>query len=309
MSGLGTRSLAERRVAASQSSSPLCPAFMCCIVVPLIVLYMQQSHAAPQAPVTIIESVKSLQPIADDSTQPPPARAATRPARSAVVERVPSSAVDAAQSGPVAEHESMQPMAVLNRERAKAGGGAFASAFRVYRPAPGAVRPGGDLDEPETLPRAVSGSAADGEVMLLCIGGSGSMRTGLNLVLNFRSMGLYHMLILAPEKAVCEELWDALPSLACVWWPSQFTAPRPKSLYNTMFSRIALAFFEARKRYRKHRHPEATKPPTPRSPKPDARRSTPSPSPSRPLLTRRMRVCACAAACRCVWMAVAAGDG
>jgi hypothetical protein len=42
--------------------------------------------------------------------------------------------------------------------------------------------------------------------MLLCIGGSGSMRAGMNLVMNFRTMGLYHMLILAPEKEVCEDL-------------------------------------------------------------------------------------------------------
>ena len=30
-------------------------------------------------------------------------------------------------------------------------------------------------------------------------------------------------------------------------WPSIFTNKRPNSLYNTMFSRTALAFFEARK--------------------------------------------------------------
>jgi hypothetical protein len=28
----------------------------------------------------------------------------------------------------------------------------------------------------------------------------------MNLVMNFRTMGLYHMLILAPEKEVCEDL-------------------------------------------------------------------------------------------------------
>ena len=83
--------------------------------------------------------------------------------------------------------------------------------------------------------------------MLLCVGGSGAMRTGLNLVLNFRAMGLYHMLILALERDVCTSLWDALPSLACVWWPRRLEAPRPASLYNTMFNKVALAFFEARK--------------------------------------------------------------
>ena len=55
------------------------------------------------------------------------------------------------------------------------------------------------------------------------------------------------MLILAPDRSVCSGLWDALPSLACVWWPSRFTGERPNSLYNTMFGRTALAFFEARK--------------------------------------------------------------
>jgi len=83
--------------------------------------------------------------------------------------------------------------------------------------------------------------------MLLCVGGSGAMRTGLNLVLNFRAMGLYHMLVLALERDVCTSLWDALPSLACVWWPRRLEAPRPASLYNTMFNKVALAFFEARK--------------------------------------------------------------
>jgi len=149
----------------------------------------------------------------------------------------------------VLEHESDQAMAVLNRERAKQGGGIFASAFKVYRPAEGFVHPGGNLDEPDTLAKVVPAAAADGEVMLLGVGGSGSMRAGMNLVMNFRTMGLYHMLILAPEAAVCDDLWKALPSLACVWWPSYFGAskPKPPSLYNTMFSKTALAFFEARK--------------------------------------------------------------
>lgn len=123
----------------------------------------------------------------------------------------------------------------------------FEHTFQTYMPAVPGERVGGDLDDPDTLLRAVRASAADGEVMLLCVGGSGSMRTGLNLVLNFRSMGLYHMLILALEKEVCISLWDAMPSLACVWWPGRLSAPRPASLYNTMFNKVALAFFEARK--------------------------------------------------------------
>ncbi|KOO33156.1 hypothetical protein Ctob_011319 [Chrysochromulina tobinii] len=143
---------------------------------------------------------------------------------------------------------AVNAMAVLNRERAKQAG-QWKSAFHVYKPADGFVRPGGDLDEPSTLGRTLPAAAADGELMLLCIGGSGSMRAGMNLVMNFRTMGLYHMLILAPEKEVCEDLWAALPSLACVWWPSYFgnSKPKPPSLYNTMFSKTALAFFEARK--------------------------------------------------------------
>ncbi len=144
-------------------------------------------------------------------------------------------------------HKSDDAMAILNRERARRAGSEHAHAFHVYRPKPGAIRPGGDLDDAATLSRAVSAASADGEVMLLCVGGSGSMRAGMNLVHNFRSMGLYHMLILASERGVCEGLWAALPELACVWWPSMFKSPRPESLYHTMFGRAALAFFEARK--------------------------------------------------------------
>lgn len=83
--------------------------------------------------------------------------------------------------------------------------------------------------------------------MLLCMGHDGSKRQAANLVLSFRAMGLHHMLTMAPDKATCEALWLTLPTLACVWWPSQFARRRPSSLYNDMFSRVALAFFEARK--------------------------------------------------------------
>ena len=41
---------------------------------------------------------------------------------------------------------------------------------------------------------------------------------------------------------------EQLPTVACVWWPSEFARERPRTLYNDMFSRTALAFFEARKR-------------------------------------------------------------
>ena len=83
--------------------------------------------------------------------------------------------------------------------------------------------------------------------MLLGVGGSGSMRTGMNLVLNFRQMGLYNMLVLGQDAATCEGLWAALPALACVYWPSRFLRKKPDSLYNTMFNKVALAFFEVRK--------------------------------------------------------------
>ena len=54
------------------------------------------------------------------------------------------------------------------------------------------------------------------------------MRTGMNLVLNFRSMGLYNMLIFADKQSTCEALWGALPTLACVKPSTSFacaTAP------------------------------------------------------------------------------------
>lgn len=73
------------------------------------------------------------------------------------------------------------------------------------------------------------------------------MRTGVNIVLSFRAMRLYHMLVLAPDRANCLRLWEVVPTLACVWWPQAFARPVPDSLYNTQFKRTALAFFEARK--------------------------------------------------------------
>ncbi len=182
----------------------------------------------------------------------PPYRVLARPlsdraSLASARERPPPQAEEWAAGAKAREaHESVEPMAVLNRERARISG-PYASAFRVYRPARTVERPGGDLDSPATLPRAVEASAADGEIMLLCVGGAGSMRAGMNLVYNFRSMGLYHMLILALSRDVCDGLWSALPELACVWWPSKLSAKRPASLYNTMFNPTALAFFEARK--------------------------------------------------------------
>ena len=251
MSSLSTRPLVHRRLAQSRSdsASAACPALVCCTAVPLLVIYAQQSQAPPQQPLAIVMSVKALHPI--DGSMPqahvPSAENGGGASSAPSATLGAASVVVTGSTTIVAEHESSQAMAVLNRERARAGGNVFAGAFRVYRPAAVSPMPGGDLDDPVTLARAVAAAAADGEIMMLCIGGSGSMRTGMNLVLNFRTMGLYHMLILAPDPSVCDDLWLALPSLACVWWPSMFKAPRPSSLYNTMFSRRALAFFEGRK--------------------------------------------------------------
>ena len=129
------------------------------------------------------------------------------------------------------------PLRELSRARAQlAGGRAY-----VLRPRK-TVRPGGDLDDPDTLPRVLPAAAADGEVMLLCVGGEGALRTGAGLVLNMRSLGLYHMLLLAPERRVCERMWEAFASVACVWWPSKILhTRRPESLYNTRFNPLALA--------------------------------------------------------------------
>ena len=142
--------------------------------------------------------------------------------------------------------EAENPLSALTRARAQLGNN-FKAAHREYRPPLVADRLGGDLDDDTVLERVLPAAAAGGELMLLCMGHDGSKRQAANLVLSFRAMGLYHMLTMAPDEATCEALWLTIPSLACVWWPSQFARPRPKSLYNDMFSRTALAFFEARK--------------------------------------------------------------
>ena len=139
------------------------------------------------------------------------------------------------------------PLAALARARASLPGRTFRLAHRSWRPPIRTRHPGGDLDYPSTLPRVLRSAAADGEVMLLCMGNDGTQRQAANLVLSLRAMGLYHMLTMAPDRNTCAALWRILPSLACVWWPSQFAREKPRSLYNNMFSRTALAFFEARK--------------------------------------------------------------
>ena len=181
MSAFSTRSLAERRIAAARGESAVskfaCPALFGCVALPLLLLYTQQPPASPQRPVAIIESIKVLQPIAAEPL--PAVRTAANNIEPTGVATPSAAAAAPVASAQQAEHESQAAMAVLNRERAKAGGAEFASAFRVYRPADGPPRPGGDLDEPGTLARAVLGAAAASEIMLLCIGGSGSMRTGM----------------------------------------------------------------------------------------------------------------------------------
>ena len=71
--------------------------------------------------------------------------------------------------------------------------------------------------------------AADSEIMLLCVAGEGNMRNAANIVISFNAMRLHNQLILAPERGVCERLWEVLPALACVWWPRLWSAKRPPS--------------------------------------------------------------------------------
>ena len=143
--------------------------------------------------------------------------------------------------------DATNPLTLLAGARAQISGTAFRATYREYRPPSRVERPGGDLDEPETLTRVLPSAVADGEVMLLCMGNEGTMRMAANLILSLRAMGLHHMLAMAPERGTCDALWITMPTLACVWWPSQFARKRPSSLYNDMFSRTSLAFFEARK--------------------------------------------------------------
>ena len=125
-----------------------------------------------------------------------------------------------------------------------------------YTPDLPAERSGGDLDASGTLARVLPAARSGKEVMLLCVGGEGSMRMGANLVLNLASLGLRHMLLFAPKQEVCEGVWEVLPRVACVWQPSAFASKRPASLYNDAmrlfgmreFNPVALDFFRARKR-------------------------------------------------------------
>ena len=150
------------------------------------------------------------------------------------------------------------PLGTLREERARIATG-FADELRDYRPAAPRERAGADLDDPGGLASVLPAAASAGrEIMLLPVGGAGSLRMGAQLALNLRSLGLWQMLMLAPERSVCEELWVVLPDIACVWWPSRLRdarRPKPESLYNTLyqtrgvreFNPIALAIFAARK--------------------------------------------------------------
>ena len=144
------------------------------------------------------------------------------------------------------------PLAALAKAREQLGG----TAVR-YEYAPNATSryPGGDLDDEGTLARVIPSAASGDEVMLLCVGGAGAMRGGANLVLNLAALGLRHMLLFAPERRICEGIWEVLPKVACVWQPSAFRRERPLSLYNhgqrlfgmREFNPVALNMFKARK--------------------------------------------------------------
>tara|TARA_B110001452_G_scaffold69373_1_gene55961 strand:+ start:954 stop:3251 length:2298 start_codon:yes stop_codon:yes gene_type:complete len=223
-----------------------------CLVVVLSLVYVALRAQPSEGANIVYEPVPALKPVVPtpvhvqqvEAHSAEPMAPATELFKGSVQAAAPAAKKQPGGGG--TEHESMEPFAVLNRERKRVAG-EYGSAFHVYQPVT-AERAGGDVDDPGALDQAVAASAADHEVMLLCVGGSGSMRTGMNLVHNFRSMGLYNMLIFADKRSTCDALWVAMPTLACVYWPSVFEAPRPPSLYNTMFNKVALAFFEARKR-------------------------------------------------------------
>ena len=140
------------------------------------------------------------------------------------------------------------PLTALTHSRARLSDD-FKAAHREYKPPRTTLKPGGNLDDPSTLSKILPSAAADGEVMLLCMGNEGTMRMAANLILSLRAMGLHNMLTMAPDRSSCDAIWITMPTLACVWWPSIFAKPRPRSLYNDMFKKESrtLAFFEARK--------------------------------------------------------------
>ena len=114
---MDTRQLAVRRVEQGRRDGSAYT-FACIFFTGLvgIILYLQQQPS--QAPVAIVEHVRPLQPIGE-------ALAAARPSVEAAPDALAvSTATKSAGRQPEPrrapeEHESMQPMAVLNRERAR----------------------------------------------------------------------------------------------------------------------------------------------------------------------------------------------
>ena len=256
----GHRPLMQQQQSRSDPCCSGAKTLVVCVTAAFLVVFYAQK---PQQPMTIIESVRPLKSLGEHGQFVPPAQNAEAIA-DVVTPAVKSPPAASTSNLNMAEHESSQPLAVLNRERKRAGGDAFSEAFHVYRPPEGAVKPGGDLDDPNTLGVAVKAAAADGEIMLLCIGGSGSMRTGMNLVYNFRTMGLYHMLILAPERKVCIDSAHHTRAAVCA-----IPCASPP------FSRIA------RGHVRKHRYASRCGRRYPRSHASTGRRSSRSRSPIR----------------------------
>ena len=129
---MDTRQLTRARIAQSRPPSymPTCPAvaFICCVAVPLAVLYtVQGSQPQSQQPRAIVENVKPLEPIGGSSrsrirddggrggttsamAQQLQAAAASTSAFSSSSSS--SSSSSAATQGAVPEHESSQPMAI-----------------------------------------------------------------------------------------------------------------------------------------------------------------------------------------------------
>ena len=162
-------------------TSPLisCLKSSCLILVILGLVYVTLRAQPTEGPNIVYEPTPALHPVQVPSVP------------QVEVPSVPSAEPAAAQPPRprhgLREHESDMPFAVLNRER-KQNAAQHGSAFLVYEPT-AAERPGGDMDATGSLDAAVAASAAQKEVMLLCVGGAGSMRTGMNLVFNFRAMG------------------------------------------------------------------------------------------------------------------------